>query len=112
MRKSLAALALLGLLVAGCMGSTETTTSPPPTFQPDVRHGPGFNYTATDKHGLPVPFPLCHEGQRSNWSDGCNINLTPTPTRQGNEVTIAVDPTNPRNIVGGAKDYFPADAGE
>ncbi|HUR61856.1 MAG TPA: sialidase family protein, partial [Candidatus Thermoplasmatota archaeon] len=32
--------------------------------------------------------------------------------RQGNEVTIAVDPTNPQNIVGGAKDYFPLDAGE
>ncbi|HET6398783.1 MAG TPA: sialidase family protein, partial [Candidatus Thermoplasmatota archaeon] len=30
----------------------------------------------------------------------------------GNEVTIAVNPKDPRNIVGGAKDYYPMDAGQ
>src|ERR1051325_2330277 len=36
----------------------------------------------------------------------------PDPDRQGNEVTIAVNPKDPKNIVGGAKDYYPPDAGE
>jgi len=38
--------------------------------------------------------------------------MTPDEGRQGNEVTIAVNPLDPRNVIGGAKDYFPADAGE
>lgn len=42
----------------------------------------------------------------------CNQEMTPDPERAGNEVTIAVNPTNPQNIVGGAKDYYPPDAGE
>ncbi len=50
---------------------------------------------------------LCHDdGQR------CNFEMTPDEGRQGNEVTIAVNPLDPRNVVGGAKDYYPADAGE
>src|SRR5439155_22885721 len=38
--------------------------------------------------------------------------MTPTDRRQGNEVTIAVNPQDPRQVVGGAKDYFPTDAGQ
>jgi hypothetical protein len=38
--------------------------------------------------------------------------MTPDEGRQGNEVTIAVNPKDPKNIVGGAKDYYPADAGD
>lgn len=43
---------------------------------------------------------------------GCNQEMTPDPERRGNEVTIAVNPLNPNNIVGGAKDYYPPDAGD
>ncbi|MBI2076871.1 MAG: exo-alpha-sialidase [Euryarchaeota archaeon] len=56
--------------------------------------------------GLPDPVLKC-------WTDAtCNQEMTPDDGRQGNEVTIAVNPMNPLNIVGGAKDYYPADAGE
>ena len=115
MRIVAAALALLltGVVLAGCSGSDTTTSTSPPAFVRDPAFGPGFNYTAVDASGLPVPMFLCHPAQSGNLSaEGCNILLTPTEGRQGNEVTIAVDPTNPRNIVGGAKDYFPTDAGQ
>jgi hypothetical protein len=105
-----ASVLVFGLVLAGCAGPSQQTTTT--TGPPRVDHGPGFEYDAVDSKGLPVPVLLCHEAQRSEFGEGCNFNMTPTPTRQGNEVTIAVNPTNPRNIVGGAKDYFPGDAGE
>ncbi|MEA3190018.1 MAG: hypothetical protein QOD77_600 [Thermoplasmata archaeon] len=95
---------LLAALVAGCVGTGPETTSPPPAFERDLRHGSGFNYTAYDANGLPVPFPLCLAA--------CDFNMTPDEGRQGNEVTIAVNPKDPRNVVGGAKDYYPPDAGD
>lgn len=54
-----------------------------------------------------------HEG-RAAMTAGmrCNFEMTPDEGREGNEVTIAVNPTDPRNIVGGAKDYYEPDAGE
>lgn len=41
----------------------------------------------------------------------CNFEATTTNT-EGNEVTIAVNPTDPLNIVAGAKDYTPETAGD
>ncbi len=97
-----AIIVLAGL--AGCFG----TDDPEPTAPVDAR-------------GFPLPSLLCHPlldaAQASlhvSAPDGmrCNFEMTPDEGRQGNEVTIAVNPTDPRNVVGGAKDYYPADAGE
>ncbi len=42
----------------------------------------------------------------------CNIDTLIEPEREGNEVTIAVNPTDPDNVVAGAKDYYPESAGD
>jgi hypothetical protein len=99
----------LGAVLSGCLspgGNTGTATR-------DPRFGPGPDYTAVDANGLPEPVPVCQAAQRSATSPGgCNFLMTPTEGRQGNEVTIAVNPQNPKEIVGGAKDYYPTDAGQ
>lgn len=56
---------------------------------------------------LPSPTLRCPEGL-----DTCNLLATIEPERQGNEVTIAVNPTDPGNVVAGAKDYYPESAGQ
>ena len=109
MRALLLAGLLLAASAAGCLAGddTRTTTGPSPVEQY------GYNVTAFDARGLPVPQLLCRDGQRSAVNPGgCNLLMTPDEGRQGNEVTIAVNPKDPRNIVGGAKDYYPLDAGE
>ena len=93
MAARLAALVLLSLLAAGC-----AAPAPAPG-------APAARLAHVDP-ALPAPVPLCHEGV------GCDFEMTPDAGRQGNEVTIAVNPLDPRNVVGGAKDYFPDDAGE
>lgn len=45
------------------------------------------------------------------FASACNFEATTTNT-EGNEVTIAVNPTDPLNIVAGAKDYSPWTAGD
>ncbi|MEA3142855.1 MAG: hypothetical protein QOG31_179 [Thermoplasmata archaeon] len=109
------ALLLAGLtmvaVLAGCVGTTKTTAGP--AAQQDARFGSGFAYTALDAKGLPVPVPLCQPAHATALSPrGCNFNMAPDDGRQGNEVTIAVNPQDPRHVVGGAKDYFPTDAGQ
>ena len=90
MLRSSAALAVLALLAAGCVSQTlPVAPAMVGAFDP----------------ALPVPTLLCH-GAR------CNLEMTVDEGRQGNEVTIAVNPLDPRNVVGGAKDYHPDDAGE
>ena len=43
----------------------------------------------TDAGGLPAPFLHCHATQITNFSlEGCNTDMTPTPTRQGNVVLL------------------------
>lgn len=43
----------------------------------------------------------------------CNVAATVTPAdRQANELTIAVDPTNPLNVIASGKDYTPLEAGQ
>ncbi|HLF16355.1 MAG TPA: sialidase family protein [Candidatus Thermoplasmatota archaeon] len=106
-------------LLAGCLsgdGGDETGSA-----VPVEDYGPGFHPAAFDAHGFPVPVPLClaplAEGEGDGASGGpdgrrCDFELTPDEGRQGNEVTMAVNPTDPKNVVGGAKDYYPTDAGE
>ncbi len=86
-------LMLLAVVLGGCLASTDD----------DNQEDPG---PETDPS---TPVLWCTNPEEGT---GCNQNMTPTDTRQGNEVTIAVDPTNPKNIVGGAKDYYPPDAGD
>lgn len=103
----LGALLLLTALVAGCTSNPPPTTTEPPAR--DTHYGSGFDFTAVDAHGMPVPFPLCVQGGTGLQ---CDFDMTPDEGRQGNEVTIAVNPKDPRNVVGGAKDYYPPDAGD
>jgi hypothetical protein len=93
-----AAALLLALLIAGCLAPPPSSTESVPSDGPRVLL-PQFDAS------LPRPTLLCVQV-------ACNFEMTPTPQRQGNEVTIAVNPLDPRNVVGGAKDYFPADAGD
>ncbi len=123
---------LLSLTVfAGCISETPDDVPDEPETPPVISDAGGFNYTTVDAAGFPVPVLFCTEsfevtgfapeiGGGAQWTDfemtgvmdQCNYEMTPDEEREGNEVTIAVNPMDPRNIVGGAKDYFPADAGE
>jgi hypothetical protein len=115
------AVALVGVLalgvLAGCLDSKQGSDVPDVAIPTqDV----GYTFAAVDPKGLPVPLPLCLPmlpGEETLHKDGrggqrCNFLMTPDEGRQGNEVTIAVNPKDPRNVVGGAKDYYPADAGD
>lgn len=48
----------------------------------------------------------------SDDAHSCNLLTTLEETRQGNEVTIAVNPADPDNVAAGAKDYYPPSAGQ
>ncbi|MEA3137680.1 MAG: hypothetical protein QOJ26_1246 [Thermoplasmata archaeon] len=117
MRSALALAALLTLgVLAGCLDNGKGTDTPTPeTVVPST--DVGYAFAAVDSQGLPVPLRLCQpmlpgaEGLHAA-AERCNFNMAPDEGRQGNEVTIGVNPTDPRNVVGGAKDYYPADAGE
>jgi hypothetical protein len=109
-------------VLAGCASKDSAPTTAPgqPTLS-DPRFGSAFRYDATDANGLPVPVRFCFSGTDATAvaagapiPDGlrCNALMTPDEGRQGNEVTIAVNPQNPREVVGGAKDYYPTDAGQ
>lgn len=45
-------------------------------------------------------------------NESCNYDTLNEPEREGNEVTIAANPTEPGNVVAGAKDYYPESAGD
>src|SRR5688500_14057878 len=92
---------LLGMILAGCLANEPEQGDEQKVAQ---RRAPG--QPAYLAEALPEPVLKCYDGNR------CNQEMTPDDGRQGNEVTIAVNPTNPKNIVGGAKDYYPPDAGE
>jgi hypothetical protein len=98
-----ALVALAVLVLAGCAQTAQPT-------RPDL--GPGIPFVGLDAHGMPVPALQCHPALEAGAPGRCNFEMTPDEGRQGNEVTIAVNPTDPRNVVGGAKDYYPPDAGE
>lgn len=111
---AVAGLLALGVL-AGCLDPDPSDDATPDVAIPtqDV----GYTFAKVDANGLPVPLPFCQPmvaGEESLHSgpERCNFLLTPDEGRQGNEVTIAVNPTDPKNVVGGAKDYYPPDAGD
>ncbi|MBW3583070.1 MAG: glycoside hydrolase [Euryarchaeota archaeon] len=81
---------LSATVVAGCIGDTDDDKK------------------ADEAVARPAAMLRCLSGPGS----GCNQEMTPDEGRTGNEVTIAVNPKDPLNIVGGAKDYYPPDAGE
>ncbi|MFA5944041.1 MAG: sialidase family protein [Candidatus Thermoplasmatota archaeon] len=116
MRTSLALAALLAVgVLAGCLDGSDPADPVPDTVVPE--QDVGYSFAAVDSQGLPVPLLLCHDmldgaAELHAGDKRCNFNMTPDDGRQGNEVTIGVNPTDPRNVVGGAKDYYPADAGE
>lgn len=109
--------ALLALVtVAGCI-SDDPADEPVDTPVGETTDDGLFVASALDANGYPVPALLCQPmlpGSEA-WhagSERCNFLMTPDDGREGNEVTIAVNPMDPRNVVGGAKDYYPPDAGE
>jgi hypothetical protein len=88
-------LALCIVLVApaltGCIGSDDQTIDPGAA------------------NGTPSADLRC-VGDDANAS--CNHDTLEEPKREGNEVTIAANPTDPENVVAGAKDYYPESAGD
>ncbi len=104
-------------VLSGCL---DTGSEPTDAADGVGDFGPG-PFDALDAAGLPVPVPLCHDllehpakatAYQEAQGTRCDFEMTPDEGRTGNEVTIAVNPTDPRNVVGGAKDYYPLDAGE
>jgi hypothetical protein len=103
----LAAAILLATVFAGCV------TKAPPADGDDDRI-PGL----PDAYSSAYPRLRCLGDRALNifaadWgrnSTGCNHEMT--PKNLGNEVTIAVNPTNPLNVIGGAKDYTQPGAGQ
>lgn len=110
-----AVVALTAIALAGCLGDDDAASD-------DDEYGPGFPFQGRDAAGHAVPVLFCVAPLDAADDTGrpvtgaaptrCNFEMTPDDGREGNEVTIAVNPMDPRNVVGGAKDYFPADAGE
>lgn len=121
MRAIFVALLMSTVVLAGCVSDDDEPEPATPTTTPRVDPGPGFEVSEVDFYGSPVPQLLCFDleafpvkatAEQKELGTRCNFEMTPDDGREGNELTIAVNPTDPRNIVGGAKDYYPADAGE
>ncbi|MES2153857.1 MAG: sialidase family protein [bacterium] len=111
-KPALALAAFLVPLLAGCFGGSDDT-------------GPALPPTATDSDlagAAPYTIFLCNAGYRIGAAasqagiDECNHRVThplvdnhtmdwTTQHGPGNEVSVAVNPTNPLNVAGGAKDY-------
>ena len=84
MRAGWLALLVLGTMAAGCVAGPETD----PTAEPE-------------------------QARLACIDAVCNFEATVSPeTRQANELGIAVNPTNPLNIIATGKDYTPEEAGD
>jgi len=89
---------LLAVAVAGCLGPG---SAPPPGV------GPGPSLARL------VCFEGLSTGAAGNASRVCNFQATSSPaTRQANELSIAVNPLDPDNIIATGKDYTPDYAGQ
>ncbi len=72
----------------------------------------GEDDVTTQSTGDDAPdHPLANLGCLGPNGTRCNLEAS-TTMGPGNEVTIAVNPTNPENVVAGAKDYTPVSAGD
>ncbi|MBI4393416.1 MAG: exo-alpha-sialidase [Euryarchaeota archaeon] len=95
-----------GLMTAGCVANQERETPLIEDLLPVAAPSSAFTPVAADGIVKLRCFPI---GDKT----GCNFETTVSPeTRQGNEVTVAVNPKDAGNIVAGAKDYTPDTAGE
>ncbi|MGB0651827.1 MAG: hypothetical protein ACPGQL_01385 [Thermoplasmatota archaeon] len=92
--------ALVAMGLAGCLSGDDGPA--------DGTGGDGAGRMPTEARLFCLPA----FGDATDPGPRCNFEMTPDEGREGNEVTIAVNPTDPRNVVGGAKDYYPPDAGE
>ncbi len=121
LQRVLMAALMTSLVFAGCVQDDDETIGDNGAVPADD-FGPGYAPDLFDANGFPVPVLTCREPlDEPQIGDSpmpvppvarCNFEMTPDEGREGNEVTIAVNPTNPQNIVGGAKDYYEPDAGE
>ena len=105
---ALIVLTVLGAGLAGCMSNNQEGP------RESDRRIPGL----PDAYTTEFPRLRCADSTTVNilssrWTNGtraCNIEMT--TTNIGNEVTISVNPNDPNNVVGGAKDYTQPGAGQ
>lgn len=86
----------LAVVIAGC-------AAPPPAAPPGAVEGRGLGSTGWRQ--------LCSPTMPANWSDPCTVLATSAGGGPANENWLAVNPTDPRNVVAGGKDYNDAASG-
>ena len=110
MRRSLL-LALAGLLVVGLVSVARPSVAAP---EPDDRVTPATDYVRHDG-GSDRAIQHCSDTSTSTAPDIPNDGDTDSNDggafRQGNEPTVAIDPTNPDLVVAGWNDYCDSDLG-
>ncbi|MEK6985762.1 MAG: sialidase family protein [Candidatus Thermoplasmatota archaeon] len=86
-----ALLLLATLVLAGCLGSSSTSSSQPPGSDPFA------------------PYRL--DCSISNWEDPCTVLASPNMSPSKTEIDIAVNPTDPLNAFVASKDNDPSASG-
>jgi hypothetical protein len=105
-------LALAGLLLVGLVGVAEPVAAAP---EPDDRVTPATAYVRHDG-GSDRAIQHCSDTSTSTApdtdpNDGDSDSNDGGAFRQGNEPTVAIDPTNPDLVVAGWNDYCDTDLG-
>src|SRR6266540_652277 len=105
-------LALAGLLVVGLGTTAQPSVAAPP--EPDDRVTPAIAYARHDG-GTDRAIQHCSDTSTSTAPDVPNDGDTDSndggASRQGNEPTVAIDPTNPSLVVAAWNDYCDTDLG-
>ena len=105
-------LAMVGMLVVGLGTTAQPSAAAPP--EPDDRVTPATAYVRHDG-GTDRAIQHCSDTSTSTAPDTPNDGDTDSNDggafRQGNEPTIAIDPTNPDLVVAGWNDYCDTDLG-